>query len=79
MQYFLPNDHFSCVGCIRCFATEQCLKLNSDKSFLLKTLLYSAVIESYTTNTQELHLIAMISSIPYFRASYSFGGNRVET
>ena len=44
MQYFLSNDNFSRVGCIRRLATEQRLKLNSDKSFLLKTLLYSAVI-----------------------------------
>ena len=44
MQYFLPNDHFSHVGYIRRLATEQHLKLNSDKSLLLKTLLYSAVI-----------------------------------
>ena len=49
MRYFLPKDHFPRVGCIRCLATEQRLKLNSDKSFLLITLLYSAVIyDKYT-------------------------------
>ena len=46
MQYSLPNDRFSRVGCIRRLATEQHLKLNSlvINLFLLKTLLYSAVI-----------------------------------
>ena len=29
MQYSLPNDHFSRVGCIRRLATEQRLELNS--------------------------------------------------
>ena len=46
MQYSLPNNHFSRVGCIRRLATER-LELNSDKSFLLKTLLYSNIKTVY--------------------------------
>ena len=31
------------------------------------------ILQSYTTNTQEMHLIAMILSIPYFRAIHFAG------
>ena len=67
-RYLISNDNFSHTECnipfqtiifpvlvvlaIRRLSTEQCLELNSDKSFLLKTLLYSAVMyDKYTRNT----------------------------
>ena len=68
---FPSKQSFSLVGCIRRLATER-LKF-SDKSLLLKTLLFSAVIyDKYTR-------IALDSDIVYsVFYSDSFGGNHVE-
>ena len=74
MQYSLPNDHFCCVDrIIRYRSTEQHLKSHGNEILFINKLFDSAVMcesRQEINNTQELHWISIISSVPYFRAMH---------
>ena len=44
MRPWTPNNHFPRVGCIRRLATEQRLKLNSEKSFLFNIYKHCCIL-----------------------------------